>query len=567
MASIQTRMGVAAEQVDQDLCAAWERYPRNLPLTHISVLLGWESKLESSNGMVAGFTPGEFERLSPLPKQLEINRAHAESLLVLDRAGQLEFCEDDRERLTQRALGILPSEEWARLLEVATRSEFSPGFLTSNPDRFLRGITAVEREMGQATALAYGFLLMAGARSGGDLQKYGDRIEQLFAAVAMNVTVQHQLRSMGRSGLALLTDDKRARIARAVRDRLWHQSGTRAGQSFLITQVLDGYLNLRPGGVGDDLGLAVADAIVVAKLGFPVSFLLVRGRVYLEITVSAHEVECWDPFDKNAEVSVAAALRLGIPDLLVLGYTRMARGYANASSYANGARVAQWVLGTNPDCAEALQILGQCLLGEQRPDEAIDTCYRALALDPGLAAAYLVQGNAYSLMKRWPEAIERYKQAIHCRVGYPEAYNNLGLALQRNGELELAIGAYNEATRVRDDDYAEAWFNLGNLHLERASVLAPDGQQAEYDRAIEAYRLAVKHAPDFAGAHYNLGQAYHAKKNLPSALAAYQAAVRANPKHAGAWHNLGIVYRDLGKPELAVEAIEKAVTLNPILLK
>jgi superkiller protein 3 len=290
--------------------------------------------------------------------------------------------------------------------------------------------------------------------------------------------------------------------------------------------------------------------------------------VYLEITMSKHEVVRWDPFVKNADVRVPAALRLSTADLLVLGYTRLARGYANTSSFAHGARVAQWVLSLNPDSAEALQILGQCMLGEQRPDEAIDTCHRALVIDPSLADAYLVQGNAYSLKNRWPEAIERYKQAIHWRVGYAEAYNNLGLALQRNGELELAVGAYNEATRVRNDDYAEAWYNLGNLYFERAPTLATvEQQQAEYERAIEAYRSAVKCAPGFAGAHYNLGQAYYARKDLPAALAAYRAAVRANPKHAGAWHNMGIVYRDLGKPKLAVEAIEKAVTLNPILLR
>jgi tetratricopeptide (TPR) repeat protein len=365
-----------------------------------------------------------------------------------------------------------------------------------------------------------------------------------------------------------MSDEARARMVRAVRDRLWQLADVRAGRSFLFTQVIDGYLSLRPGGIGDDLGLAVADGIVVAKLGFPVGFLLYRGKVYLEIGVSEQERELWHPFDRSAVVSVPAASRLGTADLLVLGYTRLARGYANTSSHAHGARVAQWVLSLNPDSAEALQILGQCRLGQQRPAEAIDMCYRALVIDPALADAYLVQGNAYSLMNRWPEAIERYKQAVRCRVGYAEAYNNLGLALQRNGEFELAIGAYNEATRVRGDDYAEAWYNLGNLHFERAPTLATVAQQqAEYDRAIEAYRLAVKHAPDFAGANYNLGQAYYARKNLSAALAAYQAAVRANPKHAGAWHNMGIVYRDLGKPELAVEAIEKAVTLNPVLLR
>ena len=567
MTSAQFQTGDAARQVDFDLSLAQERYPRNLPPTHIAVLSGWEPKLKPDDGMLPGYTPDEFERLPSLLKQLEINRAHAESMLVLDLAGQSELSEDDRDRLTQRALGILPSEESARLLEVASCTEFSPGFLTSNPDRFLKGIAAVESDVGQATALAYGFLLMAGVRSEDDLRKYGDRIEELFSTVATAATVQHQLQSMGRSGLASLTTGARAKTARAVRDRLWQLTDARAGQSFLLTQVLDGYLNLRPGGVGDDLGLAVADGIVVAKLGFRVDFLLIRGSVCLEMPLSAHEGECWHPFDRSKEMNEAAALRLGIADLLALGYMRMARGYADARSYAHGVRVAQWALSMNPDCAEALQMLGQCLLGEQRPAEAIDTCYRALVIDPGLAGAYLVQGNAYSLMNRWPEAIERYKHAIHSRVGYAEAYNNLGLALQRNGEYELAVGAYNEATRVRGDDYAEAWYNLGNLYLERAPTLAPDEQKAEYDRAIEAYRSAVKHARAFAGAHYNLGQAYYARKNLPAALAAYQAAVKANPKHAGAWHNMGIVYRDMGRQELAVEAIEKAVTLNPILLR
>jgi tetratricopeptide (TPR) repeat protein len=372
---------------------------------------------------------------------------------------------------------------------------------------------------------------------------------------------------MGTSGLATLPHDARAKIVRAVRDRLWQQSAVRAGRSFLLTQVLDGYLGLRPGGVGDDLGLAAADGIVVAKLGFPVNFLLVNGGIHLEITVSPHGVEHWDPFDKNASVRVAAALRLGTADVLVLGYTRMARGYANTKSYAHGARVAHWVLGMQPRCAEAYEILGQCMLGEQKPTEAIEMCKKALAIDRRLADAYLVQGNAYSLMSRWPEAVERYKQAIHYRVGYAEAYNNLGLALQRNGESDRAIGAYNQAVRVRSD-YVEAWYNLGNLYLERAPTLPAGAEQsAEYDRAIEAYGKAVEYAPDFAGAHYNLGQAHYAKKDLPAALAAYQAAVKANAKHAGAWHNMGIVYRDLGQPELAVAAIEKAVTLNPILLR
>ena len=45
MPSIQMRMGLAARQVDSELSAAQGRYPRELPLTHFSVLLGWEPKI------------------------------------------------------------------------------------------------------------------------------------------------------------------------------------------------------------------------------------------------------------------------------------------------------------------------------------------------------------------------------------------------------------------------------------------------------------------------------------------------------------------------------------------
>ena len=563
MASIQTPTAAAARQVDLDLSAARKRYPQDLPRTHISALLGWKPV----SGASAGCTPQELRGLSSLPRQLEINRAHAESLLVLGRLGQVALSPDEQERLTRRAVGILPSDEGTRLLEVTSCPEFSPHFLTSNPERLVKGVTEVEHALGQATALAYGFLLMAGVRSNEDMAKYGERIERLFSSVATSASVHTQLEEMDESGLAALPHRARVRIVQAVRDRLWQQPAVRAGRPFLLTQVLDGYLGLRPGGIGDDLGLAVADGIVLAKLGFPVNFLLVDGGVWLEIGVSARVVEYWHPFDRDAEARAWAATRLGTTDVLVLAYVRMARGYANTRSFANGARVAHWVLGMKPRCAEAYQVLGQCLLGDEKPTEAIEMCRNALAIDRRLAGAYLVEGNAYSLMSRWPEAVEQYKRAINCRIGYAEAYNNLGLALQRSGDLDRSVGVYKEAIRFRSD-YAEAHYNLGNLYLERAQAAAgSESESVEYDLAIAAYREAIARAPDFAGAYYNLGQALYGKKDLASALAAYQAAVNADPKHAGAWHNMGIVYRDMGKPALAVEAIEKAVTLNPILLR
>jgi tetratricopeptide (TPR) repeat protein len=487
-------------------------------------------------------------------------------MLALDRAAEVNLSPADREQLTHRALGILPSHEAQRFQEVSSCPALSPHHMTSNPDRYVKGVAEIEREMGQATVLGYGFLLMAGVRTNEDLRKYGQRLQDLFDGVTDAPAIVGELEAMREDGIESLSHLRRLKVLRALREQLWLRNTSRPGRAFLLTQVIDGYLNLRKGGVGDDLGLAVVDSLMAAKLAFPVNYLTREGRIYSEIAVSSRGREYWDPLARTGEVAHRHMRPMSMLDLFAQGYLRMARGYANTSAHAHGIRIAQWVIGMKPDSAEAHQILGQCLLGKQQPKEAIRACEKALSLDRRLADAYYVQGNAYSAMSRWPEAVECYRQAIRNRIGFAEAYNNLGLALARSGEFDRAAGAYSEATRVRPG-YVEAYYNLGNLYFERAQAAQAGPSSADYDPAIEAYRKAVKQAPDFAAAFYNLGQAYYAKRDLDGALEAYQAAVKANPKHAGAWHNLGIVYRDLGRQDLAVEAIEEAVQLNPMLLR
>lgn len=566
MASDHIRYGLALRHVEAELIRTLRLYPRELPPTHYALLHGWSSPLRTVDGVLLAYTQQEFAELSPLARELEVQRCWAEADLARARAGDFELAAEDKELLLQRAVGILPTAEADRLIEIASCAELAPHYLTSSPERMAGGIAEVEQEFGLGTALCYGGLLMAGVRTNDDLIKYGNRIEQLFNIVTNKEPTASLLLELD-GDISGLGTAGRSKLVRALRENLWQVNSRRVGRPFLLTQVIDGYLGFRHGGVGDDFGLALLDAIILSKLSLPVGFLLINGGIYLEISISSRGFEYWDPLARRGEVRVGNARRLSTIELLTQGYIRMARGYANTRSFHHGSRVARWVLGVQPQCAEAHEILGQCLLGEEKPHEAIKMCERALELDPRLADAWLVQGNAYSALSRWDKAIGCFQRAAMNRVGFAEAYNNLGLAYARNGNHELASSAYREAVRIRPD-YAEAWYNLGNLHLERALSL-PEGpdQVAEFDRAITAYRSAIERSPDFAGAHYNLGQAYYGKHDLTNALAAYQAAVKANPKHAGAWHNMGIVYRDLGRQDLAVESLEKAVTLNPILLR
>lgn len=549
------RMGLVVRQVDSHLAEHLREYPDALPVAHPAALAEFRPELHWQGGVLVRYRGDEFGRLELLARQLEVNRCYAEARLALVRAGELELDAEEAELTLQRALGILPGREDLRFLELASFHEFAPDYMTSSPQRFLHGVALIEREFGMAAAFGYGFLLLAGVRSADDLGKYGRRLDEAFGQVTGRSGVG-QLLDRGGTGLRRLKGSERIELIRQVLSALRYQPKTRSGVVFLLTQVVDGFLGLRPGGVGNSFGLAVFDAMMLARLGFRVGLLVRDDRFYVSAATAGNDIELWDPLEPEARVPVGAVRRLSTADVFVVGYVRLARGYATTKAYGHVGRVARWLLEMKPDLPEAYELLGVASVGLGRPKEGVEYCARSLTANPKQPEAWLVQGNGYAMLGRWPEAISSYKKAIGLRVGYAESYNNLGLALDRNGEHERAVGAFREAIRI-NPEYVEAWYNLGNSYFEHE----------HYEPAVDAYRNAVRFRPSFAGAHYNMGQAFYRKGDKRRALEAYLAAVEANPKHAGAWHNLGIVYRDLGEPDRAVEALERAVSLNPALLR
>jgi tetratricopeptide (TPR) repeat protein len=86
-----------------------------------------------------------------------------------------------------------------------------------------------------------------------------------------------------------------------------------------------------------------------------------------------------------------------------------------------------------------------------------------------------------------------------------------------------AIGAFREAIRLAPQ-YAGAYFNLGN-------TLAQQGSMAE---AIEAYQTAVQLDPRDAGGFMNLGNALMAEQRFDEAAKAFETVLALNPSHGRA---------------------------------
>ncbi len=143
------------------------------------------------------------------------------------------------------------------------------------------------------------------------------------------------------------------------------------------------------------------------------------------------------------------------------------------------------------------------------------------------------------------------------RVRFDPRSGQLVLGLDSGG-LEAAATATLRTGLVRPlappVEQAETWF-------ERASEW--DGDPAQWEDAIDAYRRVVTIDPTYAAAWNNLGLLLHRMGRHHQAEEAYRAALAQDPRCCEAVYNLGSLHEDRGAIEDAIEDYRTALGLSP----
>jgi len=144
-----------------------------------------------------------------------------------------------------------------------------------------------------------------------------------------------------------------------------------------------------------------------------------------------------------------------------------------------------------------------------------------------------------------------WRTTIATNPGCWMAYNNLGVIQFENGNVEDAIGKYQQSLGLHPD-YPEAHYNLGSALL----------QKGDADEAIRHCEEALKIQPDEPDAHIVLGNAFMAKQDVDRAIAHYKQALQVRPDDSNAHYNLGTALKQKGDVERAAQEYEKALELE-----
>jgi serine/threonine-protein kinase len=244
---------------------------------------------------------------------------------------------------------------------------------------------------------------------------------------------------------------------------------------------------------------------------------------------------------------------------------------------------------TEPDPASPRSWLawGQISLFEATHDtswltRAETSAREAVSLDSSRAETHRALAFAFTLQKRYAEALEQYRIASALDPTYDESFRLWGRTWQRLGRRDEERKVYLAAIALRPHCYKPRWWlaswEYANGHIPEALVAfrdmiqrAPDFAQGyanlggllllrgQYDDAVDTLKVAVALRPN-AIAFSNLGTAYFNSGRLAQAVDAYNQAFQFDDADHVTWMNLGDAYYWLrDRPDQARDAYRQGL--------
>ena len=140
--------------------------------------------------------------------------------------------------------------------------------------------------------------------------------------------------------------------------------------------------------------------------------------------------------------------------------------------------------------------------------------------------------------------------------------NKIDINIRESGLFEF------ETNNIDNENYklTQVYRKLLEIIPDDNSLLNEIGlffsKNKKFDKAIEAYKLAIKTKPYNAILWYNISRPYFEIKEFDKAIDVCKHAMDLNPNLAGAWNNLSVFYNRKDEYEEAIKAGKRAISID-----
>ncbi len=206
------------------------------------------------------------------------------------------------------------------------------------------------------------------------------------------------------------------------------------------------------------------------------------------------------------------------------------------------------------DDIEGYLLLGRSYYNLRNIQEAYNNYVKVLLINPNEPRALYGLGLCFLSQRKFKEAVEQFEKAVANNINNKEIYFELGTAYEELNDYNRAANYYLRYVQSQPENPWSGWFKLAQTYQ----------LTQQNDKAIQAYREALKLNPNDIKSNYNLAQLLAAAGNYQEAEDLYLKLVNLNKQDASVYYNQILqMYDKAGNFEKAVEAVKRLIELNP----